>query len=46
MRTVINGLSGWARMQHSNNQSVQVVDTAITVIGTLLVALAWVMVRH
>jgi hypothetical protein len=46
MRTVINGLSGWARMQPSDNQSIQMVDTAITVVGTLLVALAWMMVRH
>jgi hypothetical protein len=46
MRTVLNGLSGWARMQNSGNEQVQVVDAAITVVGTLLVALAWAMVRH
>ena len=46
MRTVINGFSGWARMQNSNNDSIQVVDAAITVVGTLLVAIAWAMVRH
>ena len=46
MRTVINGLTGWARMQNSDNETVQVVDGAITVVGTMLVALAWVMVRR
>jgi hypothetical protein len=46
MRTVINGFSGWARMSHSDNESLQVVDAAITVVGTLLVAVAWAMVRR
>ncbi len=46
MRTVINGFSGWARMQQTSNESIQVVDAAITVIGTLLVALTWAIVRH
>ena len=46
MRTVINGFSGWARMQHTDKDSVQIVDAAITIIGTALVAVAWVMVRH
>ncbi len=46
MRTVINGFSGWARMSHSNNESLQLVDAAITVVGTLLVAVAWAMVKH
>jgi hypothetical protein len=46
MRTVLNGFSGWARMQHSDNEAIQVIDAAITVVGTLLVALAWAMVRR
>jgi hypothetical protein len=46
MRSVINGFSGWARMSHSDNESLQVVDAAITVVGTLLVALAWAMVKR
>jgi hypothetical protein len=33
-------------MQHSGNETIQVVDAAITVVGTLLVALAWAMVRR
>ena len=46
MRTVINGFSGWARMSQTDNESLQVVDAAITVVGTLLVALAWAMVKR
>ncbi len=46
MRNVIHGFSGWARMSHTNDESLQVVDAAITVVGTLLVALAWAMVRR
>jgi hypothetical protein len=33
-------------MSHTNDESLQVVDAAITVVGTLLVALAWAMVRR
>ena len=46
MRTVINGLTGWARMQQSDADSIQIVDAAITVVGTMLVALAWAIVRR
>jgi hypothetical protein len=46
MRTVIHGFSGWARMSHSKNESLQVLDAAITVVGTLLVALAWAIVKN
>ena len=46
MRTVINGFSGWARMNNNDNEQLQVLDAAITVVGTLLVAVAWAMVKH
>ena len=46
MRTVIHGFSGWARMSHHDSELLQVVDAAITVVGTLLVALAWAMVKR
>jgi hypothetical protein len=46
MRTIVHGFSGWARMQHSENESIRLIDAAITVVGTLLVALAWMMVRR
>jgi len=46
MRTVINGFSGWVRMRQTDNESIQVVDAAITIVGTMLVALAWAMIRR
>jgi hypothetical protein len=46
MRTVIHGFAGWARMSHSKNECLQVLDAAITVVGTLLVALAWAIVKN
>jgi hypothetical protein len=33
-------------MQHSENESIRLIDAAITVVGTLLVALGWMMVRR
>ena len=46
MRSVVNGIVGWARMDKADKDAVQVVDSAITVVGTLLVALAWAMVKQ
>jgi hypothetical protein len=46
MRMMINGFSGWARMRNDQNENVRVVDTAITVVGTLLAALAFAILRH
>ena len=45
MRAIVTGFSGWVRMQESRSESVKVVDTAITVVGTLLVATTWAMLR-
>ena len=45
MRTMMIGISGWARMRKKQNESLRVVDTAITVVGTLLVAVTWVLLR-
>ena len=45
MRTMMMGFSGWARMRKTQNESIRVVDTAITVVGTLLVAVTWVLLR-
>ena len=45
MRTMMTGFSGWVRMQESKSESIRVVDTALTVVGTLLVAVTWVMLR-
>ncbi len=46
MRTMIAGLSGWVRMQDGRSESVKVVDTAITVVATLLAAVTWAMLHH
>ena len=46
MRMMLNGFSAWARMQHGHNENIRVVDTAITVVGTLLVALAFAMIHR
>ena len=45
MRNLITGFSGWAKMRHSDNEALKVVDTAITVVGTLMVAVTWAVLR-
>ncbi len=45
MRDIVSGFSGWVRMQDGRNESIKVVDTAITVVGTLLVATTWALLR-
>ncbi len=46
MRTMIAGFSGWARMRDTKNETIRTVDTLLTVVGTLLVAVTWVMLRN
>jgi hypothetical protein len=46
MRMIVHGFSGWARMQYSENESIRLIDAAITVVGTMLLALAWMMVHR
>lgn len=41
MRMILAGFSGWVRMRETKNESLKVVDTAITVVATLLVAVTW-----
>jgi hypothetical protein len=45
MRTMITGFSGWVKMQQTRNESIRTVDTALTVVGTLLVAVTIVLLR-
>jgi len=45
MQTIIAGFKGWAKMQNTNNEALRVMDTAITVVVTLLVAVTWVVLR-
>lgn len=41
MRIILSGFTGWLRMQDTKNESLKTVDTAITVVATLLVAVTW-----
>ncbi len=45
MRMMLAGFAGWARMGKTANETVRVADTAITVVGTLLVAVTWAVLR-
>ena len=45
VKTMITGLRGWACMGRTQNETVRVIDTAITVVATLLVAATWAMFR-
>jgi hypothetical protein len=46
MRTMMTGFSGWVRMQDGRSEGLRVVDTAITVVATLLAAVTWAMLHH
>ena len=45
MRMMVSGLTGWAKMKSTTNETVKVTDTAITVVGTLLVVMTWTLLR-
>ena len=45
MRAIVSGFSGWVRMQDGRSESMRAVDTAITVVGTLLAATTWAILR-
>jgi len=42
---MFSGLSGWARMKNTTNESLKLIDTAITVVATLMVATTWAILR-
>ena len=46
MRTMATGFTGWVKMQGTRSESVKVLDTALTVVATLLVATTWAMLQH
>jgi hypothetical protein len=46
MRDMISGFSGWVRLQGTGSESLKVVDTAITVVATLLVAVTWTVLHR
>jgi hypothetical protein len=45
MRTMMTGFTSYVTMRNSKNENIRVVDTALTVVGTLLVAVTWAMLR-
>lgn len=45
MRAMMTGLTGWMKMESGRSETVQVTDTALTVIATLLAATTWAMLR-
>lgn len=45
MRVLLMGFSGWARAEAPRSESLRVVDTALTVVGTLLVAVTWALLQ-
>ena len=44
MKTLMAGLVGYASLRRES-ESVRVADTAITVVGTLLLAVTWALLR-
>jgi hypothetical protein len=46
MQNLISGFSGWVRVQSKTSESLKVVDTAITVVATLLVAVTWTVLHR
>ena len=46
MKMLMNGLSGWARMENTQNQSVKAIDTSITIVGTVLLAVTYMLIHH
>jgi hypothetical protein len=46
MRTMMTGFTGWVKMQGERSESARVVDTALTVVATLLVVTTWAVLHH
>jgi hypothetical protein len=45
MKMMMAGMSGWARFENTDKASVKAVDMAITVVGTVLLAVTYVLIR-
>ena len=45
VRVMMSGLAGWLRMESGRSEAVQLTDTALTVVATLLAAVTWAMLR-
>jgi len=46
MRAMIAGFSGWVRMQDGRSDALRVMDTALTVVATLLAVTTYVVLHH
>ena len=45
MKMMIAGLAGWARFEDQDNESVKAVDTMITVVGTVFLAVTYMLLH-
>lgn len=45
MKMMMAGISGWARMENTEKAAVKAVDMAITVVGTVLLAVTYMLLH-
>ena len=45
MKTIIAGITGWASIGRTRSEELRTVDTGLTVLGTLLIAVTLVLLR-
>ena len=45
MRTMITSFTAWAGLRKTDNEALRVVDTALTVVATLLVTVTYALLR-
>ena len=45
MKMMMAGLAGWARFENQDSQAVKAIDTMITVVGTVLLAVTYMILR-
>jgi hypothetical protein len=45
MKMMIAGMTGWARFENRDNAQVRGVDTMITVVGTMFLAVTYMLIR-
>jgi hypothetical protein len=46
MQTIVEGFMSWLDVQSTRTHSARTVDTAITVVATLLIATTWAVLHH
>ncbi len=45
MKMMMAGMSGWARFENTEKASVKMVDMGITVVGTVLLAVTYMLIH-